>query len=148
MGTRLSAALFDKELKEHERRVPAAEERWGRLAEKERQRNRKSQPENPINFGKILTRRIRSVLAEVCRPKFLRQVDRTQAMFPDGPPSLWSRQLNPSAPWQLRCMATIKRSSPRFIPWLTAHIDADAFLQNLAREFHGKVQENSRSQIL
>jgi hypothetical protein len=143
--TRLSTApSATKNSSNTKGRVAEAEERWSKLAEKERQRIEKASEKIPIKFWKDLTRRI-----EACSPRFAAQnleTDGPNASYDqDGPPSLWSRQLNTSAPWQLSYVATINGSFPRFIPVACCAVrKGKAFLQNLAREVLWKVQENSR----
>jgi hypothetical protein len=132
-------ALFDKELKEHERRVAEAEERWSKVAERERERIEKGHRENSDKFWKDIDEENKKRARRGLPPKVFETGGPSASYVPAWP----SLSLDQTIEYISALAAEMYENNKKKFPKIYsvaygADREGDAFLQDLAREFHGR----------
>ena len=132
-------ALFDKELKEHERRVAEAEERWSKVAERERERIEKGHRENSDKFWKDIDEENKKRARRGLPPKVFETGGPSASYVPAWP----SLSLEQTVEYISALAAELYENNKKKFPKIYsvaygADREGDAFLQDLAREFHGR----------
>jgi hypothetical protein len=132
-------ALFDRELREQEKRIADAEERWNKLSEKERQRTEYAQKENSDKFWKGLDEENAKRARRGLPPKVF-ESGGPSAIYVVGWPSLSPSQIiEYIGALAAELYGGDRKKFPRiYTVAYGADPDGDAFLRALAQEFHGK----------
>lgn len=134
-------ALFGKELEEYQRKVAEAEERWAKLSEKERQRTEKANKESSEKYWKDLDEENAKRARHGLQPKVFEEGGPSTSFIP-GRPSLSPTQTIE----YIRALAVESYGDDKKLPKIYSvgyGVDAggEAFLQALAREFHGRYRK-------
>jgi len=136
-------ALFGKELEEYERRVAEAEEKWAKVTPKERERIEKANKEIAEKYWKAIDAENAKRARHGLPPK----------VFENGGPGgiggsgVGRPSLTPGQTVEyIRAMAVELYGDPKKMPKIYtvaygAEAGGEAFLQALAREFHGRYRK-------
>jgi hypothetical protein len=134
-------ALFDKELEEYQRRVAEAEERWDKLSEKERQRTEKTNKENSDKYWKELDEENARRARQGLPPKVFEEGGPHSSYIPGRPTLSPSQTIDYIRALALESYGDAKKFPKIYSVGYGADAGGEAFLKELAREFHGRYRK-------
>jgi hypothetical protein len=136
-------ALFGKELEEYQRRVAEAEEKWAKLGEKEREKIDKSNKESTEKYWKEIDEENAKRARRGLPPKVFEEGGPGGVGFNVGRPTLSPTQtIEYIHALAVELYGDDKKKFPKiYTVAYGANAGGEAFLQALAREFHGRFKK-------
>ncbi|HEY5741815.1 MAG TPA: hypothetical protein VIS99_04680, partial [Terrimicrobiaceae bacterium] len=134
-------ALFGKELEAYQKRVAEAEERWAKLSEKERQRTEKSNKENSEKWWKELDEENAKRVRHGLQPKVFEEGGPSASFIPGRPTLSSSETIDYIRALAMESYGDVKKFPKIYSVGYGADARGEAFLQALAREFHGRYRK-------
>jgi von Willebrand factor type A domain len=135
-------ALFGKELEAYQKRVAEAEERWAKLSERERQRTEKANKENSQKYWKEIDEENAKRARRGLPPKVFEEGGPNISFIPGRPRLSPSETIDYIRALAMESYWDDKSKLPKiYTVAYGADAAGSAFLQALAREFHGRYKK-------